>query len=188
MDARNLLSLSGVLLVIGAAGYYWGIAQRAPEMLAEPEARRPDYVVTAIGSVETDASGRLLRRVSATELRHYDGPPEMAELDNPVATFYDNGREAWRVVAGRGVSFNQNDEVRLEGGVVAERRDPELPVTFRSDSLTAWPGQERLLTRDRVTVTTPRGELQSQGLEARLKRGELTLTQDVSATYAPAPR
>ncbi|HEX4870204.1 MAG TPA: LPS export ABC transporter periplasmic protein LptC [Moraxellaceae bacterium] len=188
MDARNLLSLSGVLLVIGAAGYYWGIAQRAPGVLAEPEARRPEYVVNGIRSIETDAGGRLLRHVTARELRHYDAPRDVSEIEAPVATFYDNGREAWRIRAERGTGLDQNTEVRLEGGVVAERRDAALPVTLATASLTAWPKQERLLTRERVTVTTPRGQLQSRGLEASLRRSELTLTQDVSATYAPAPR
>lgn len=188
MDARNLLSLSGVLLVIGAAGYYWGIAQRAPELLAEPEARRPDYVVTGIASVETDAQGRLLRQVRARELRHYDAPRDLSEIDAPVATFYTDGREAWRIRAARGTGLDQNTEVRLEGEVLAERRDPALPVTLATAALTAYPKQERLLTRERVTVTTPRGQLQSQGLEASLTRGELKLTQDVSATYAPVPR
>lgn len=188
MDARNLLSLSGVLLVLGAAGYYWGVAQRTPAVLAPAEERRPDYVVRDIGSVETDAEGRLLRRLTATELRHYDDAEDRAEIDQPVLTFYDKGREAWRVVAARGVSRRQNTEVRLEGGVSAERRDAAMPVTVRTDSLTVFPREERLLTSDPVTIASPRGQIASRGLEASMPRGELILNENVTGTYAPAPR
>lgn len=188
MDARNLLSLSGVLLVLGAAGYYWGIAHRATPLASPGEARRPDYVVQGIGSIETDAQGRPLRRLTATELRHYDTPADVAEIDQPVMTFYEQGREAWRVVAQRGVSLDQGTEVRLEGGVRAERRDAELPVTVSTRSLTVFPREERVLTRDTVIIESPRGRIESRGLEASMPRGELKLTENVTGTYAPAPR
>lgn len=188
MDARNMLSLTGMLMVLGAAGYYWGIGHRPESRTATGEQHRPDYVVRAIGSVETDADGRLLRRLSATELRHYDDvPADRAELDSPVMTFYDKGREAWRVVAGRGVSLDQNNEVRLEGGVTAVRSDDEIPVTVQTPTLTVFPREERLQTREPVIIDSPRGHLESHGIEASMKRGELKLTRDVSGRYAPAP-
>lgn len=188
MDARNLLSLSGVLLVLGAAGYYWGIAQRAPDAMTEAGERRPDYVAQALSSTETDDQGRLLRRATATGLRHYEGDPDRAELDEPVITFYQRGQEAWQLSAPRATSLRQNSEIKLEGGVTARRRDPELPVTLHTQTLTAWPREERLATPDAVAVESPRGRLDSVGLEASLPRGELKLNRNVSATYAPLPR
>lgn len=188
MDARNLFSLTGFLLVLGAAGYYWGIAQRPPAVIASGEERHPDYVVQAISSLETDPEGRLLRRVTATELRHYDSPEEKAELDAPVMTFYERGQEAWQVIAPRATSLHQNAEVHLEGGVTAQRQDDTLPVTVQTASLTVFPHEERLITQDPVTVASPRGHIASHGLEARLSRGELKLTDNVTGTYAPAPR
>ena len=188
MDARNLLSLTGFLLVLGAAGYYWGIAQRPPAVITSDEERHPDYVVNAISSVETDPEGRMLRRLTATELRHYDSPEEKAELDAPVMTFYERGREAWQVTAPRATSVRQNAEVHLEGGVTALRRDDVLPVTVQTASLTVFPREERLITKDTVTVASPRGHIASRGLEASLTRGELKLTENVTGTYAPAPR
>ena len=187
MDARNMLSLTGMLMVLGAAGYYWGIEHRPEPQAAVGEEQRPDYRVQSIGSVETDANGRLLRRLSAIELRHYDTPRDRAEVDSPVMTFYQKGEEAWRVVAARGVSLDQSTEVRLEGGVRAERRDDEIPVTVETPSLTVFPREERLQTKDLVTIDSPRGHLESRGLEASMKRGELKLTNDVSGRYAPAP-
>ena len=188
MDARNLLSLSGVLLVLGAAGYYWGMDNQPAEQAAATAARVPDYVVQGIGSVETDEQGRLLRRLSATELRHYDGSPDLAEIDSPVLTFYDQGEEAWRVVAARGESHAQNTEVRLAGGVVAERRNADIPVTVTAPSLTVFPREERLVARDGVTIRSTRGQIASGALEGSMKRSELVLSRQVTGTYAPAPR
>lgn len=189
MDIRNLLSLSGVLLVLGGVGYYWGLDHSPPRPVADTEEQRPDYVVSGIGSVETDTRGRLLRRLEAAELRHYDRPRDMAEMDRPVFTLYAQGREAWRVTAPRAVGMDQNTEVRLEGGVHAERRDPAaLPLTLDTPELFVYPREERLLTRAGVQVRSPQGRLQSGALEARLKTGELTLTDHVTGHYAPAPR
>lgn len=189
MDARNLLSLSGMLLVLGAAGYYWGMGHQREVTGAEEEAIRPDYVVTGIRSLETDEQGRPLRRLEARELRHYDQPQDRAEVDRPVFTLYDEGREAWRMTAQEAVSLNQNEEVRLEGGVHAERRDPAaLPLTFDTPTLTVFPRQERLSTRAGVTVQSPQGRLASQGLEASVKTGDLVLNDNVTGNYAPETR
>lgn len=189
MDARNLLSLSGMLIVLGSAGYYWGMGpSRGIGPLAEDE-RRPDYVITGIRSRESDAQGRLLRRLEADELRHYDVPRDRAEVDRPVVTLYDNGQEAWRVTAQRGLGLDQNQEVHLDGGVRAERRVPDaVPLTFDTAALTVYPREERLVTQADVRIRSPQGEIGSRGLEARLKTGDLVLLQNVTGTYAPAAR
>ena len=72
--------------------------------------------------------------------------------------------------------------------MTALRRDDVLPVTVQTASLTVFPREERLITKDTVTVASPRGHIASRGLEASLTRGELKLTENVTGTYAPAPR
>lgn len=188
MDARNLLSLSGVLLVLGAAGYYWGLGHQKETLPNAEQAQRPDYVVTGISSLETDAQGRLLRRLQAEEMRHYDMPRDESRIERPVFILYQGGQEAWQVTARRGIGFRQNTQVRLEGGVHAERRMPDaLPVTFDTPVLYVYPREERLATRANVTIKTPRGSLASRGLEASTRTGDLLLN-DVTGNYAPATR
>lgn len=188
MDARNLLSLSGVLLVLGAAGYYWGMGQSKETALGPGEERRPDYVVTDIRSQETDEKGRILRRLQSPELRHYDKPEDEAEMDTPVITLYDQGKEAWQVQAERGNSLKQNTEVVLSGNVHAERRDPAaVPVTLDTDTLHVFPKEERLTSASQVRINSPQGHLTSTGIEASMKTGDLLLNQNVKGNYAPAP-
>lgn len=189
MDVRNLVSLSGMLLVLGAAGYYWGLGAQRTASDDDEQQRRPDYVVTGINSMETDAEGNLLRRLQASEMRHYDSPRDEAQVDKPVFTLYENGREAWRVTARRGISLDQNTEVRLEGGVHGERRDPAaLPLTFDTPMLYIYPREEQLVTQAEVRVQSPQGRLTSRGLEARVKTGEIILKENVTGNYAPASR
>jgi LPS export ABC transporter protein LptC len=188
MDTRNILSLAGVLLVLGGVGYYWGISARQVEPEAD-DARRPDYVATGITGIETDARGRLLRQMHATELRHYDRPRDEAQLDAPEFSLYDQGREAWHITAAHGTSHDDNTVVHFSGGVRAERRDPDtVPLRFTTDELYVYPRDERLATRTPVRIESPRGVLASRGLQADMKAGELQLSANVTGNYAPAPR
>lgn len=188
MDARNLLSVSGVLLVLGATGYYWGLDHRAESPLALNEKRRPDYVVSEIYSQETDAQGRLLRRLSAPIIRHYDKPQDVAEMDAPLITLYDKGIEAWQISAQQGRSLMQNTEVLLRGNVHAERRDPDaVALTLDTALLHIFPKEERLATAALVTIKSPQGQLSSKGISANIKSGDVLLNENVTGSYAPAP-
>jgi len=189
MDIRNLASLSGVLLVLGAAGWYWGMGHPKDRALAADEKQRPDYVITGLSGLETNEQGQVLRRLSASEVRHYDKPRDEAEIDKPVFTLYDQGHEAWRVTALRGTSLAQNTEVLLQDDVHAERRDPKaIPVTLDTDTLHVFPKEERLYSKSIVKVNSPQGQLSSKGIEANIKTGDLVLNENVTGNYAPAAR
>lgn len=186
MDIRNILSLAGVALVLGAAGWYWGLEQQSP--LSTTDERRPDFVIQGIEAIETDTQGQLRQRLTAREARHYQLPREEIEVDSPTLLLYESGQPAWQISAQQATSLQQNTELRLAGRVFAERRTPHaIPVTFETDSLTAFPKEERLQGHQQVIVKSPRGELQSTGIQASLKTGELILPHHVKGHYAPRP-
>jgi lipopolysaccharide export system protein LptC len=189
MDARNLLSLSGVLLVLGATGYYWGMGHQKNTVTSSTEARRPDYVIKDIHSQETDTDGRILRRLMAPEVRHYDQPADEAEMDKPVLTLYEHGQEAWRITALKGSSTSRNTELYLKGSVHAERRDPAaIPIIFDTDAVTVFPQEKRISSHALVTINSPQGHLSSLGIDANMKTGDLLLNEKVTGNYAPASR
>lgn len=189
MDTRNLASLAGVLLVIGAAGWYWGMGNPKSSGIAADDRQRPDYVVTDIAGLETNEKGQVTRRLTAPEVRHYDKPRDEAEMDKPVFTLYDEGREAWRVTAEHGHSLDMNTEVLLQDKVHAERRDPAaVAVTLDTDTLHVFPKEERLYSKSVVQVHSPQGKLSSKGIEANIRTGDLVLNENVTGNYAPAPR
>lgn len=187
MDARNALSLSGVLLLLGGIGYYWGMDREKSPLLTAEEGRRPDYVLSDIRSQETDEQGLVMRRLSAPAVRHFDLPQESAEIDAPVLTLYEKGQPAWEITAAHGSSSAQNTHVQLSNGVHAVRRTPDaVPLSFDTPLLHVYPQEERLFSDSGITITSPQGNLSSQGLEASLRAGTLTLTRNVSGNYAPS--
>lgn len=188
VDARNLLSLAGVLLVLGGTGYYWGLGRSPAPVVSREGLRQPVFEIDGIRSRETGDDGRVRRELVAPQLVQYSGPDE-ALLESPQLRLYENGELAWDLRAGRGRRLDQQREIRLEGGVTAERRSPAAqPLRFTTPRLTAWPAEERLLADQGVQLSGPQGELSSQRLEARLAVGTLLLDQNVSGHYAPAPR
>ncbi len=189
MDVRNLASLSGVLLVLGAAGWYWGMGQSQSKNPVTDENRRPDYVIRDIRALETDERGQIERRLAAPEVRHYDKPQDLAEIDAPVFTLYDNGQESWRLTSEHGQLLNQSNEILLTDKVHAERRDPALvAVTLDTDNLHVFPKEERLHTKSQVKIVSSQGRLASRGIEANIRTGNLVLNENVTGNYAPAPR
>ncbi|MDP2229071.1 MAG: LPS export ABC transporter periplasmic protein LptC [Moraxellaceae bacterium] len=188
MDARNLLSLAGVLLVLGGTGYYWGLGRTEPRPIAPDEARHPVYELTGLAALETGTDGRISRQLDARRLQAFEQPDE-AVLEAPVLHLYNGSVETWRLRADTGRGLDGNREIRLEGNVLAERLDPAAqPVRFTTPRLSAWPAEERLYTDQGVQLQTPQGTLASRTLDARQAVGTLTLTQNVTGHYAPAPR
>ncbi len=183
MDARNLLSLSGVLLVLGAAGFYWGMGQGTTPVLNGEEQHLPDYEVSGIQSWQTDAQGQVLRRLEAAAATHYP-QPERTILTQPVITLYSEGQAAWRVSAAEAVSTQKNAQIDLQKGVLGERiLAGALPVRVETASLTVFPEKESLRTDARVTIRSPNGQIQSRGLDANMKASTLNLHREVQGTY-----
>lgn len=187
MDARNILSVAGVLLVLGGVGYYWGLGHPVNLQPSTDAERRPDYEASGIHSLATGPDGQVQRRLDAPTLRHYSLPQDEMEIDTPVLRTFEEGREIWQLRAPRALSLDEGHEVRLEGGVRAERRDPAtIPLHFVTPQLTAWPNEERLHSNSGIRVSSQQGDIASQTLEASLKTGTVTLNQNITGTYAPA--
>lgn len=191
MDARNILSVAGVLLVLGGVGYFWGLGHKIPLEPGAGEERRPDYEATGIHSQETGKNGQVQRRLDAPALRHYSLPRDEIEIDLPVLRTFDAGHEVWQVQAQRALSLDEGREIHLEGGVSAERKRPPnsllpaTPLRFVTRHLTAWPDEERAHSDSGIRVTDQQGEISSQILDANLKTGSVTLKQNVTGIYAP---
>jgi lipopolysaccharide export system protein LptC len=189
MDARNLLSVAGVLLVLGGVGYYWGLGPAPLSDQKSNDVRRPDYEVSGIRFTESGRDGALLRRLDSPGLQHFVLPRDEGVLSHPVMRLYDQGREAWHIRADRAISLADGQEVQLQGGVTAERRDPAaVPVRFVTPELTVWPKEERLQSTSGIQLNSTEGAISGQSLHAGLRTGTIVINQNVTGTYAPAPR
>lgn len=189
MDTRNLLSLSGVLLVIGAAGYFWGLDQKedAP-LLVQDNRPRPDYVVEGLQSLQTDEKGHISRTIRAKKLTHYQEPEEQAEMEHPDVILFRDGKPAWSVKASRGSSLEGNTHLILGEGVSAERLNasPEGAVRLDAPTMHLYPEKQSINTADDVSVVSRIGKTQARGLDASLQSGSLNLHSQVRGEYVLA--
>jgi LPS export ABC transporter protein LptC len=187
MDVRNLLSLSGVMLVLGAAGYYWGLGSSGKPLLGNDNLQLPDYEARDVESWQTAADGQLLRHLHATAVTHYRNP-EQAVISQPVMVLYRDGQATWQVSSLRGIATDHNREVRLENTVHAERVDPgTVPVQLDTDVLNIHTVSQSLDTASKVSVHTAQGRLDSLGLDATLQSETLNLHSEVQGTYVTHP-
>lgn len=185
MDARNLLSLSGVLLILGGAGYYWGMGQSSQPLLGDEGAQLPDYEVAGVESWQTDEQGRLLRQIKAVSAVHYRGSEDRTVVQQPVMTLYRDGEPTWRLTAPQAVGTDQNREVHLGDAVHAERvAAGAVPVRADTDTLDVHTQAQTMDTHDEVVVAVgTQDQMRSHGMSADLKADTLILPSEVQGTY-----
>lgn len=183
MDAKNILSLSGVLLALGVAGYYWGFAQGDSSALTGAADKQPDYEVSRVYSLETDASGNVLRRIEAEAVVHFPAPHSQAEVSQPKVTLYENGQPQWQVTADSALSRDNEKTIDLRSNVVGQRIGSGSPLKVETHLLTVSPEQETFSTKAKVKISSPQATVQSTGLDANLKNQSLQLHSQVRGTY-----
>ncbi|MBK7299555.1 MAG: LPS export ABC transporter periplasmic protein LptC [Moraxellaceae bacterium] len=65
MRIRNNLSLTGGLLVLCVAGYYWGGLSKDAPLNATESANTPDYEITQITGIQVNEQGQPERTLTA---------------------------------------------------------------------------------------------------------------------------
>lgn len=189
MDIRNILSLSAVLLVAGAIGYYWEGTHDTVNTLTRPDqARNPDYIATGISSLQTDEQGVVTRRMEAGKLKHYTLPADHAEIDAPRITLVETHQPNWLVTSDQGESIENNSHLLLEKNVVAKRlaNTPRDTMQLNTELLHVYPDKEAASTPEAFTMTSSQGQATAKGMDASMKTGIINLHSEVKGVYVPA--
>lgn len=185
MNARNLASLSAVLLILGAVGYYWGLGPAAQTPVAADDDSTPDYQVQGFSLWQTDSHGQLQKHVQAVSARHYRGDNERSQVEQPAVTVFQQGMPAWHVTAPEALGTRQNRDILLHGGVEAKRLLAGQPLALTTDSLIIHTDSNRMETDDQVRITgTPPNAIQAEGLDANITNDTLNLHHRVEGSYA----
>ena len=186
MNTRPLLRVSGLLLIIGALGYYGYGGWSRDELDDNNDGRTPDYIVDGLSLWETGPNGQLLRTANGTQLIHPPSP-ERFELAQPDLRLYDKGQPMWRLTSHTATSGNPSSEAWFNGQVLAVRTVPNAPPLQLSTSrLRIEPKANRVSTPERVTITSTQGKMSGTGLTADLQGKNLQLSSAVEVSYAPS--
>lgn len=184
MDIRPLLQLSTVLLAVGAGAYYgWG--GLTPDHVATDDGRGPDYIVEQVQLWQTDAQGRLLRRMQGLQLTHH-AQPERFHLTQPDVQLYSQGQLLWGLTAAQADSPDPATDLWLSGNVIALRQQGSEPLRLETSRLHANPRGDRLDSPAAVRVISPRGTMTGVGLNVDLRNKSVELNSAVEVHYAPS--
>jgi len=185
------------VLLLGAlaALTYWLDAQ-----VQSPPARRdgstrhdPDLFLQDFKAITFDANGNARETLSATRAEHFPDD-ESAELAKPRLSLSETGRPTMTVTADRGRIDGDRDNGDFSGNVRVERdADPNTPagseragpVTLSTSALHVTTKEQRVQTREAVTIEDPRGIIHGKGLEFDNKAKTLRLDSQVSGTFQP---
>lgn len=154
LDGVRRLILVLVLAAIGIAA--WWLRREAPEVAPTPvpDQRRPDYIADGLVVVTTDIEGRISRRLSTPQLRHYPDT-DTNELEQPHLTVYRDDGPPWLAQAETGWVTGDGDEVLLRGDVRIDREGfaDNPPTALRTRWLVVLPQSDYAYTHRFVELT-----------------------------------
>lgn len=190
----RLVSWSPVLLLGALAALtYWLNAQVHVDEPSFDGSRRhdPDVVIENFRAVNLDQDGRVRQALVARRAEHYPDDLTMS-FDTPVITFTDPGKPRLDVTADHALVTDDRAHVYFEGHVKAVREaastpdgKPDGPITVTSDFLHVIPGEDRVVTDRAVTITDPRGTINSIGLNLDDKAKTAQFESHVSGQLLP---
>lgn len=185
---RGLTLLFLALLLAAVSGRIADWISLPPQPGGKPPVRAPDYWVEDFTARILDASGALHYRVRARELVHY--PSEnLAHLTRPHVLYLRDPLLPWRADAERGLLYENEDRIDLQGKVVMDRdasaRSAPLHVVTRD--LTLFTDRDYGETAAPVKITRGRDTIDAVGMQAFLGEGRLELLENVVGQYHPQP-
>ena len=185
MDTR-LLYLIAMVLAAYSGWYYW---QSGEQVQIDAALRQGiAYSASDIQLLQTDEQGQLQATTRAAALRHF-GATNETELDQIDSVWYQNGQPRVYLQAAYATLSQQNQKVRMHGGVQARHINPtnQQETRFRTAQLIGYPKTRLIETDQPIQVNSAQGLIRGLGLRADLSQGDYQLDR-IRIEYAPASR
>ena len=176
---------AALLALIAAVSSLWVWQMRrddGPPVLIGPP--RSDYLLYDFELLALDEGGKESFMASGPRLTRH---PNLGTLDieSPKFSSPDASGDVWTSSAKRAWVNKEGSELRMMGA--AEVRGPSAenidPTMLRSESLTVFPRENRVVSEAAVTVTEPGSILTAIGLRANLDTQQVELLSDVRIHY-----
>ncbi|ADE13533.1 protein of unknown function DUF1239 [Nitrosococcus halophilus Nc 4] len=137
-----------------------------------------------------DQEGLPLYRLEGTHMVHYPAT-DTVEVTAPHAVFYHQVVPRWEVVAERGLTNSQGDEIYLLGEVVIRQFGADAKTNkmkILTQDVRVEPRAEYAETNQPVTLLNNLGKTHAVGAQVYLKEERIELLSQVRGDYEPAPR
>lgn len=183
MTSKNfLLSL---ILLLGLALSWWLIRNNFEihNSIAANQPNTPDQYMLQMDYTRFNSLGKLQDKIYAVKIIHFQNQ-DSSLLTQPRLLSYTNEYN-WDITADHGTSINGNEQILLKDHVIIKRltvADNSLMV-IKTSSLTAYPYKQMALTNQPVTVEQPDSIINSVGMIANLKTGNIKFLSKTKGIY-----
>ena len=145
----------------------------------------PDYYLKHFKSSTTDVNGKLRYRLEANLMKHFPDD-DSTELNQPVFTQYDAGKQYLRVNGQFGEVSSNGEDIKIYKDVVV-RREPwgdKGLMTLETNYLHVLPEEDIVLTQKPVVIRqAPDTVVHATGMVYEKAKQKVTLLNRVRAHY-----
>ena len=191
----RLVAWSPVLLLgaLAALSYWLSLQVRVAGPAFDGSTRHDeDVFVENFKAVNLDKDGRVRQALEARRAQHFPDD-DTTVLEGPVIAFTDPGKPRLEVTADRATITGDREHAYFEGHVKAVRdaspdatgARPDGPITVQSEFLHVIPKEDRIVTDRAVTISDPRGTINSTGLDLDNKAKTVKFKSHVSGQLQP---
>ncbi|NPU85691.1 MAG: LPS export ABC transporter periplasmic protein LptC [Syntrophaceae bacterium] len=179
---KRILLVSGVLLVLAAAGIWWFVQNRGsiPKQALQIMAENVDLQVRNVTYTDVGSSGEKWE-VKADSAR-YMRQEKIALFDKVAIKLILADGQTFHLTGDQGRLKTDLKDMEITGNVVilSDRGD-----RFTTDRLSYVHGEKKIFTRSPVTMENDRMKIRGVGLTLRLDSRDLKLSSRVEAETKP---
>lgn len=143
--------------------------------------RSSDYAMTDFTLTSYDEKGQVSRLLSGKYLAHYEDNQSI-EVTQPISHFINNNENQWVILADKGTSYDNRDDIDLVGDVIVTRQGDNA-VELRTETLQINSVTALAHSDDPVLISSGNNTTNGIGLDADLNTGEMQLHQTVRGHY-----
>jgi lipopolysaccharide export system protein LptC len=178
------------LLVAAIAGLSYWLFSKQPVEKPLPLSRvqtAPDSFMENFSTLILDEQGQPHYELRAAHMAHYPDD-DHSEFNTPHFTVHRPDGRRWEVWAEQGRAQNGAEQVLLSGEVLVQQRvDDSTRLEIRTRDLRVYPRDDYAETDEHTVIIRGEGRLQSEGLRADFRAGQLQLLSQVRGHYEPQP-
>jgi LPS export ABC transporter protein LptC len=173
-----------ILLIATASIFFQFKNLRKPELTLVTTEDVPDIYAKNIVAVQMSQEGLPEHTLSSIDLVHYP-KNNSVHLKDPFVTLYHPGQSPWELSALTSIIYPDLKKVELEGDVRAHQaaNTKSVDTTLLTNEATLYTDTKIIESHSPVTMLRPGLRVESIGIRANMKEGEVTLSSNAQVYY-----
>jgi LPS export ABC transporter protein LptC len=174
-----------ILLLIAAASIFFQFrGLQKPNFIFTSSDDFPDIYAKNIVAVQMNQAGLPEQVLKSVYLLHYH-KDNSVHLTEPFITFYQSGQSPWQLSALTSIIYSNLKKVELLGEVHAHQAASQKSVetTLLTKEATLYMDTKIVVSPSPVTMLRPGLRVESLGIHANIKEGEVILDSNARVYY-----